>query len=112
MAGLQRPVKADQRNVIMKCFKILDTAGTPSLTVGSTDGSITDNGVGDYTITFSSPMDRAMTAMVVPMEADAIAYVSALSASAITVKVTLADGSTAADASCLVTVVGALAEET
>lgn len=112
MAGLQRSVKADQRNVVMKCFKILDTAGTPTLSVGSTDGSITDNGVGDYTITFASPLDRAMAAHVTPMQANAIAYVHALSASAITVKVTEADGSTADDSSVLVTVIGALAEET
>lgn len=95
----------------MKAFKVLDTAGTPSLSVGSKDGTITDNGVGDYTITFAEPFERVMGAQVSVGEIDAMAYVSALSTSAITVKVTNSDGSTAEDADVFVWVLGALAAD-
>lgn len=111
MSGLLRELKIEQRACVMKCFKILDTAGTPSLSVGGTDGTITDNGVGDYTITFATPFERVIGAQVTVGELNAMGCVTALSASAVTVKVTQADGATAADSDVYVWVMGSLAAD-
>ena len=111
MSGLQRPLKIEQRSCIMKVFEILDTAGTPSLAVGATDGTIADNGVGDYTITFSEPFERVMGAQITPKESGRIANVAALSTTAVQVELFQADGTTAEDASCYVWVMGSLAAD-
>ncbi len=113
MAGLQRSIKAEQRQVIKKFFRILDTAGTPSLTVGSTDGTITDNGVGDYTVTFSEPFERLMSVSAITETLNTIISVETANTDAtkVTVLITAADGSTPDDASCFVEVTGSLAAD-
>lgn len=111
MSGLLRELKMEQRACILKAFKVLDTAGTPSLTVGATDGSIADGGVGIYTITFAVPFERVMGAQISAGELNAMACITSLSATAVTVKVTQADGSTAADSDVYVWVLGSLASE-
>ena len=40
MAGLMRPVKIEQRQVLLKVFHINETTGTPALDVGATDGAL------------------------------------------------------------------------
>lgn len=113
MAGLLRPVKAEQRQVVQKFFRILNTAGTPTLTVGATDGTITDNGVGDYEIAFTSPFERVMGVSVITESLDTIASVETANtdASKVTVLITGADGTTATDSSCYVCVTGSLSED-
>jgi hypothetical protein len=111
MSGLKREMKIEQRAVLVKAFKVLDTAGTPSLSVGAMDGSVADTGVGIYTITFAEPFERVIGAQVSVGELNAMACVTSLSTTAIEVKVTEADGSTAADADVFVWVMGALAAD-
>jgi hypothetical protein len=111
MSGLLRELKMEQRGCVLKAFKILDTAGTPSLTVGSPEGVITDVGVGIYTITFTTPFERVMGAQVTAGELNAMACVTALSKLAVTVKVTNQDGATAVDSDLYVWVMGSLAAD-
>lgn len=111
MAGLKRNLQIEQRACIIKAFHINETSGTPALDVGSTDGSITDNGVGDYTITFTEPFTRVIGAQVTPAESGRIATVSSLSTSAVRVLLWQADGTTAEDADCYVWVMGAMASD-
>lgn len=111
MAGLKRNLQIEQRACIIKAFHIDETTGTPVLAVGSTDGSIVDNGPGDYTITFTEPFTRVMGAQVSVVEADCIAHVAALSTTAVQVVLFEADGVTAEDADCYVWVMGANASD-
>jgi hypothetical protein len=111
MAGLKRNLQIEQRACIIKAFHIDETAGTPVLAVGSTDGSIVDNGVGDYTITFSEPFTRVIGAQVTPAESGRIANIAALSGSSVQIEVFQADGATAEDADCYVWVMGAMASD-
>lgn len=111
MAGLLRELKMEQRGCVMKAFKVLSSAGTMTLPVGGVDGTITDNGVGDYTITFTVPFERVIGAQACVAAANAMAYVSAISTTAITVKVTEADGATPKDATLYLWVLGSLAAD-
>lgn len=111
MAGLQRPLKIEQRGCVMKVFEILDTAGTPSLAVGATDGTIVDNGAGDYTITFTEAFERVMGAQCTVKEDGRIISVEALTTSTIQVNIFQADGTTAEDASCYIWVMGSSAAD-
>lgn len=43
---------------------VVDGTGTASITFGSEDASITDNGTGDYTLTFTKPFKRAPICVV------------------------------------------------
>lgn len=54
-------VSSSQRKPVFLAFVITITAGVPAITVGGTDGSVTDNGVGDYTITFTRPFRRMIS---------------------------------------------------
>lgn len=115
MAGLLRSVKAPQRAQTMVMFSILDTAGTPSLERGSTDGTITDLGVGNYRITLTQPFEAGTVPQVFvsAKEADCIAYVdkSTTTNALIEIQITEADGVTAEDASCDIMVVGTFAQD-
>ena len=106
MAGLLRDVKAPQRQQISMAFKILDTAGTPTLSIGSQDGTITDNGVGDYTVTFARAFEREPVVMATPMENGRMCNIFTVSASSVRLKSWQADGTTAEDASLAVLVTG------
>lgn len=109
MAGLLRPLKMPQRSMVAITFAVLDTSGTPSLTRGSTDGTITDNGTGDYTITFTQAFEAVPQVFIQTKEADAIAYIDTANTDATKVTFNIInanDGSTAEDGSCDVLVVG------
>lgn len=111
MSGLKREIKIEQRAVLVKAFKIKDTAGTPSLEVGSKDATVADTAQGIYTLTFAEPFERVIGAQATAGELNAIACVTSLSTTGCVVKVTEADGSTAADADVYVWVMGALAAD-
>jgi len=63
-------------------FKI-DGTGTASILIGSKDGSLADNGTGDYTITLDKPFARAPIVVATPITAGCVAEIASASASAI-----------------------------
>lgn len=55
---MKRSVKSTQRLPRLLAFKVTGT-GTAAIGEGSTDAVLTDNGTGDYTITFNTAFARA-----------------------------------------------------
>lgn len=101
-----REIKSSQRMARVIALKVTGT-GTAAINIGSTDATLTDNGTGDYTITYAKPFARTAIPVVVPGTANIIAIVTATSASACTVKTFQGtDGTTATDAIFYVHVVG------
>ena len=111
MAGLLRKMEAPQRRQIAIAYQIDETAGTPALAIGSQDGALTDNGVGDYTITFDTPFNRAPIVMATCKESGRIVNTGTVSTTAAQILVFQADGSTAEDADVDVLVIGWYAED-
>jgi hypothetical protein len=86
----------------------LDGTGTAALSQGSTQATLTDNGTGDYTLTFAQPLGRAPIVVASPLTADVIVQISAASASACTIKsFDATDGTTAKDADLHILIMGA-----
>lgn len=63
MSGLRRSIKIPQAQPRMEAFRITGT-GTAVLAVGASDGTLTDNGTGDYTITFKEAFAREPIVLV------------------------------------------------
>lgn len=61
-----REVKCPQRKVRVLQF-IVDGTGTAAITSGAKSGVLTDNGVGDYTITFNTPGSRLLSAHAIAL---------------------------------------------
>jgi hypothetical protein len=87
-----RSLKVAQRNVRELNFKVTGT-GTAAINTGGSEGTLVDNGTGDYTITFEKGGLRAISAQVTCGTAALYAAVTALSATAIDVKTYNAAGS-------------------
>ena len=100
---LKRGVRSAQRRERRLHFQI--DASVPSLVLGSNQGTLTDNGVGDFTITFTEPFARAPKAHVSGVATDTTGYSDASTVSTIDIKVeTLA--AVAADQDVYVEVIG------
>ena len=82
----------------------LDGTDSASLTIGSGLAALTDNGTGDYTLTFNKPFARAPIVLVTPLT-KVYANVTASSTTACTIK-TFNDGGSAVDADMNVLVIG------
>lgn len=54
----RHPLQVPQRGPRLELFQITVTAGTPVITLGAADGTITDNGTGDFSITWTRPFKR------------------------------------------------------
>lgn len=76
-----RNIKSSQRLPRMINVQLAWSGGVPSVVsgLGSTDVTVTDNGVGDVTLTFVQPFKRApfVTAMPVSATGDAIVSLQA-----------------------------------
>jgi len=94
---IKREVMANQREMRLLGFQ-LDGAGTASLTKGSQDATLTDNGTGDYTLTFSKAFAQVPTVVATPLTADVILQIAAVAVSSVQIKAFDAtDGTTAKD---------------
>jgi hypothetical protein len=60
----------------------LDGTGASSVLVGSKEVSLTDNGVGDYTLTFVQPFARVPVVVASSMTAGAVIQIASASVSA------------------------------
>ena len=56
--GFRRVVKSTQVRTRIMGFRV-DGTGTASITAGSGDATLTDNGTGDYTLTWNEAFQRA-----------------------------------------------------
>lgn len=81
-----RDIQSPQRLPRLIAFK-LDGTATASLVVGSKDGSLADNGTGDYTITLAQPFARIPVVVATPITAGAVVEIASASVSAINILV-------------------------
>lgn len=82
-----REIKSPQRLPRQLHIK-MDGTGAASILIGSKDASLTDNGVGDYTLTFAKPFARAPIVVASSMTAGAVIQIASASASACQILVT------------------------
>lgn len=88
---MNREIESPQRMPRLIAFK-LNGVGTAALDVGSKDGVLTDNGVGDYSIALNKPFARVPVVSVVSATADCVIQVASASASVLNVLVKSAAG--------------------
>lgn len=106
--GFARSVQSRQRLVHMIAGRV-DGTGTAEILEGGNEMSLTDNGTGDYTLTFGQAFQRVPTVVVTPIGAsgDVVATLGTLSASAVQILCwDGTDGTTAKDADFHVMIVG------
>lgn len=85
----------------------VDGTGTASILEGKYHGTLTDNGTGDYTITFDRPFRRTPVVVVTPVTANVMPRIAAVSATAVQITFVDNDGTpTATDADFHMMVVG------
>lgn len=80
-----REVKTSQRLPRMLAIKVDGVA--PAILVGKFDATLTDNGIGDYTLTLAKPFARIPVVVACAATADAYCEVAAASASAVQILV-------------------------
>ena len=103
---IKRMIEGVQRSIRQMGF-VVDGTGTASITSGSTQGTLVDNGTGDYTLTFSDVYERAPIVVVTPVTADVNCNIDAVSASAVSITCfDSTDGTTAKDADFHMIVMG------
>jgi hypothetical protein len=101
-----RSVKSTQRNPVILPFRV-DGTGTASLLEGTTDATLTDNGTGDYTLTFAQAFGRTPIVTATPVTTGIHIEIKAVSTTAVQFNTfAVADGTTATDADFHAIVVG------
>lgn len=94
---MQRPIQGTQRHNRLLAFRVTGT-GTATINESAHLAAITDNGVGDYTLTFTQPFVRTPVVTAGVLTADCIHQISSISTTAVRVKLFDAtDGTTAKD---------------
>lgn len=102
----RKQLHSDQRKMRVLVFEKTGL-GTPVLGEGSLHGSITDNGVGDYTITFNKPFLRAPVCIPASTTSAKVARVSAVTTTTVRVLTfNQADGTTASEGDFSIQVMG------
>lgn len=92
-----REIKGTKRLSRVLAFRVTGS-GTAAINEGAYDGTLTDNGVGDWTITFAKQFARTPVVVASVLTSDSIHQISSVSASAVRVKMFAAnDGTTAKD---------------
>lgn len=99
-----REIKCTQRLPRQLHFKV-DGTGTASILIGSHDAVLSDNGVGDYSLTFAKPFARLPVVVASSLTAGAVIQIAAASASACQILVKDTAGA-ALDADLMVIVQG------
>jgi hypothetical protein len=92
-----REMMSTQRLVRVLAFKLTGT-GTAAIGEGKFDGTLVDNGTGDYTITFTKAFARAPVVVASSKTAAVIIELTTVSATVINIKSFAVDGTTAKDA--------------
>lgn len=100
-----REIKGTQLKPRLLAFK-LTGSGTAALNEGAFDAALTDNGTGDYTLTFTKPFARAPIVSIVSMTEETNIKAHAVAAASIQIKTFGVDGTTAKDAVLQIMVLG------
>ena len=82
---MQRSLKSRQRLVEILSFKVTGT-GTAAINTGATEATLSDDGVGIWTLTFVKPLTRSISAIATSGTAALYCAVTALSSTAVTVR--------------------------
>lgn len=105
-SGFARSIKGTQRHPRQIAFRV-DGTGTASILEGTTDATLTDNGTGDYTLTWAQPFARVPVVVVTPVTTAIHCEHTGASTTAVNIKTfAVADGTTATDADFHVLVYG------
>jgi hypothetical protein len=99
-----RSIKSPQRAPRQLHFKV-DGTGAASILIGSKDATLTDNGTGDYTLTFEQAFARLPVVVASSLTAGAVIQIASATASACQIVVKDTAGS-ALDADLMVIVHG------
>jgi hypothetical protein len=99
-----RSIKSPQRAPRQLHFKV-DGTGAASILIGSKDATLTDNGTGDYTLTFEQAFARLPVVVASSLTAGAVIQIASATASACQIVVKDTTGS-ALDADLMVIVHG------
>lgn len=104
---MKRPVESSQRKMRLLALKV-DGTGTAALSgPSSLEATLTDNGTGDYTITFDKAFSQAPVVSATVVTTNIYARVHSASTTAVTIKtIQVADGSTATDADFELLIIG------
>lgn len=106
-----REIKSTQRATRLLAIRLNGT-GTAALDgEGKYDATLTDNGTGDYTLTFAKPFGRAPIVVANSETAGVIVKLEALSKTAVQITSFAVDGTTAKDAILHVMVFGSDVED-
>lgn len=101
-----REIKGTQRLPRVLAFRV-DGTGTASILEGAFDATLTDNGTGDYTLTFAKPFARVPVVLGASiLAASGVVEIDAISATAIGIKTFAVDGTTATDVDFHVALLG------
>lgn len=93
-----REIKGTQRLPRLLVFRVTGT-GTAAIDEGNSDATLTDNGTGDYTLTFARPFLRTPVVVVGVLTSNTIHQISSVSTTAARIKTFAGnDGTTAKDA--------------
>lgn len=105
MAIAMQPLGIRQSKAETFCFRV-DGTGTAAISEGKYHGTLTDNGTGDYTITFDRPF-RRVPVVTVGLETAAVRHeLSSISTTAVRIKTFGYNNTTATDAKFHLIVVG------
>lgn len=100
-----RTPKCGQRLPYVMALRV-DGTGTASILEGGSDCTLTDNGTGDYTLTFRQAFRRTPVITVSALTAAIHCQVFAISTSSVQIKTFAVDGTTATDADFHVMIFG------
>ena len=105
MRNFSRSVKCGQRQPYMIALRV-DGTGTASILEGSNEVTLTDNGTGDYTLTFSEPFSRVPSVVATPVTADIYCQIATVAVSSVNIKTFNVSAQAATDADFHVMVMG------
>jgi len=101
---------SNRQRLVHTIFSRVDGTGTASLLSGSKELTLTDNGVGDYTLTFAQPYVQVPVVSVTSVTSAVNVQLFAVSVSAVQIKTFAVDGTTPKDADFHVVIIGSDAE--
>lgn len=103
--GFSRSIKSRQRLVHLIAARV-DGTGAASMLSGSNEITLTDNGVGDYTLTFAVPFKKVPVITALALTAATQIKLHAVAVGSCQIKTFAMDGTTAQDADFHVMIVG------
>lgn len=104
--GFARTVKSPQRLIRAMSAKV-DGTGTVALSgTCANDMSLTDNGTGDYTLTFDVAYERVPEVLVTPVTADVVARIGTVAAGSVQILLAKASDQAAVDGDFHVLIIG------